>query len=139
MRWMWSVSAFVSAALLVAVLSLEAGRRDLHRRVVVAGVVVVALVAVANLPSHVTLAGPVADADRLDTTRSLMGQLGSFEGRGTVLYDTSTLGFAEPFSGPTFAELQDRGIPFVIAEDDHVSVRQLGEGQRDDGTADLRL
>jgi hypothetical protein len=140
MRWMWSVSAFVSAALLVAVLSLGRARRDLHRRVVVAGAVVVALVAVANLPSHTSRSqGPIADADHLDTTRALMGQLGSLEGRGTVLYDTSTLGFAEPYSGPTFAELQDRGIPFVVAEDDHVSVRQLGEGRRDDGTADLRL
>jgi hypothetical protein len=135
MRWMWPVSAFVSAAVLVAVLSLARARPGLHRRGAV-----VALVAVANLPSHTSRSQcPIDDADHLVTTRDLMGQLGSLEGRGTVLYDTSALGFAEPYSGATFAELQDRGIPFVVPEDDDVSVRQLGEGRRDDETARLRL
>jgi hypothetical protein len=66
-----------------------------------------------------------------------MAQLDALEGRGTVLYDTSTLLFAEPYSGMTFAEMQDRGIPFVF--DDEVSVRQFGEGRRHDGSADVRV
>ena len=37
----------------------------------------------------------------------------------------------------TFSELEDRVISFVFA--DGVSVRQFGDGRRDDGTATLRL
>ena len=66
-----------------------------------------------------------------------MGQLDGLEGQGTVLYDTSSLRLYEPFSGMTFAELQDRGIPFVFT--DEVWIRHLGEGRRDDGTATLRI
>jgi hypothetical protein len=66
-----------------------------------------------------------------------MSQLDVLEGRGTILYDATTLVFAEPFSGMTFAELQDRGIPFVFKDEGFV--RQFGEGRRDDGTATLRL
>jgi hypothetical protein len=76
-------------------------------------------------------------ADRLPTGQDLMSQLGSLEGRGTILYDATPLIFAEPYSGLTFAELQDRDIPFVF--DDEGFIRQFGEGRRDDGTADLRM
>ena len=66
-----------------------------------------------------------------------LSHLDALEGRGTVLYDPSLLLFAEPFSGMTFAEMQDRGIPFVF--DDEGMVRQFGEGRRHDGSADLRM
>ena len=57
-----------------------------------------------------------------------------------MLFNTSTLLFAEPYSGPIFAELQDRGIEFVVGE--HGNRRQLGESRprspRGDH-ADLRI
>jgi hypothetical protein len=76
-------------------------------------------------------------ADALPAARRLVGDLGDLQGRGTVLFDPATLLFAEPYSGLVFAEMQDRGIPFVF--DDEGFIRQFGEARRNDGSADLRL
>ncbi|HEX6422252.1 MAG TPA: hypothetical protein VFZ79_02165 [Acidimicrobiales bacterium] len=140
MRWLWPIAAFLTAAALAVVLSAvrlwapaPAGR-GLLAALAVAAVVVT----VANLPTHTSRApGPTDTADHLASGVELMAQLDDLEGRGTVLYDTSTLLFAEPYSGMTFAEMQDRDIPFVF--DDEVSVRQFGEGRRHDGSADVRM
>jgi hypothetical protein len=138
MRWLWPIAALVTAAGLTALFTAARARPGLHRGVVAAGAVVALVVAVANLPTHVSEAsGPNDTIDYLDSGRELMGQLGVLEGRGTVLYDPSPLLFAEPYSGMTFAEMQDRGIPFVF--DDEGFIRQFGEGRRNDGDAVLRL
>jgi hypothetical protein len=138
MRWLWPIAAFLTAAALtVAFTALRPHPRS-HRGALAGGAVVAALVAVANLPTHVSDApGPAGTAEYLDTGKDLLSQLDTLEGRGTVLYDPTTLVFAEPFSGMTFAELQDRGIPFVFTDEGFI--RQFGEGRRDDGTATFRL
>ena len=138
MRWLWPIAGLLTAAGVAVLLSLLHGRPRVHRPLVIAAVGVAVLVAVANLPTHVSgSTGPIDRIDELAAGRELVGQLGALEGRGPVLYDPSTLYFGEPYSGMTFAELEDRGISFVFA--DEVSVRQFGEGRRDDGTATLRL
>jgi hypothetical protein len=105
--------------------------------VLVAGAVVVVVVAAVNVPTHRSRAsGPVDAADSRQAAVDLVSQLGALEGRGPILF-VSDLAFAEPFSGLVFAEMQDRGIPFVF--DDEVFVRQFGEGRRDDGEARLRM
>lgn len=135
MRWLWPLAAFVTAALLTAVL---VGLRGRAARVALGGAVAATfVVAVATLPTHRSMAsGPSSLSASQEAAVDLVGQLGSLEGRGPVLWD-SELVFAEPFSGLVFAELQDRGIPFLVG--DEVDVRQLGEGRRDDGSARLRL
>jgi hypothetical protein len=138
MRWVWPIAAFLTAAVLTTVFIALQSRPRLHRPAVIAGSVVAALIAVANLPAHTSeTTGPIDTVEYLDTGRDLMAQLDVLEDRGTVLYDPSTLVFAEPFSGMTFAELQDRGIPFVFTDEGFI--RQFGEGRRDDGSATLRL
>jgi hypothetical protein len=138
MRWLWPVAAFVTAAGVTTALSIAASRQAVQARLLVGGMTVVVVVALANLPTYRSASkGPIEMADRLQTGQDLMSQLGSLEGRGTILYDATPLIFAEPYSGMTFAELQDRDIPFVF--DDEGFIRQFGEGRRDDGTADLRM
>jgi len=141
MRWLWPVAALLTAAGLTVLLSLLRSRpahRPAHRPALVGLAGAAALVALANLPTHVSSAsGPIDTLDHLASGRELMSQLDALEGRGTVLYDTKGLVFGEPYSGMTFAELQDRGIPFVF--DDEGSVRQFGEGRRHDGSASLRM
>jgi hypothetical protein len=138
MRWLWPIAAFLTAAGLTTMFSLARSRERAHHAVLVGGAVSAVLMAVANLPTHVSAAaGPTDTADHLESGRELISQLGTLEGRGTVRYDPAELLFAEPYSGMTFAELQDRGIPFVFTDEGFI--RQFGEGRRDDGTASLRL
>jgi len=113
-------------------------RAVIQRRVVVVGAVAAALIAVATLPTHTSRApGPTDSIGDLDRATDLVSQLGSLEDRGTILYDPTILRFAEPYSGLVFAEMQDRGIPFMF--DDEVFIRQFGEGRRNDGSPTLRL
>jgi hypothetical protein len=139
MRWLWPIAALVTAAAITLVLSSLDSRPRLQGRAVVGCVVLAAAIALANLPTYTSESpGPTDQGeDDLAVGQELMSQLGALEGRGTVLYDPSTLLFAEPYSGMTFAEMQDRGIPFVF--DDEGFIRQFGEGRRHDGSADLRL
>ena len=139
MRWLWPIAALVTATGLTLVLSSLRSRPHLQGRAVVGCAVLAAAVALANLPTYTSDApGPTDQReDDLAVGQELMSQLDALEGRGTVLYDTSTLLFAEPYSGMTFAEMQDRGIPFVF--DDEGSIRQFGEGRRHDGSADVRV
>jgi hypothetical protein len=138
MRWVWPVAAFVAAAWLTTPTSVVRDHELLRRRVLAAGAIAAVVVAAVALPTHVSQApGPLDDVDVMGRGRELVAQLGSLEGRGTVLYDPTVLVFAEPYSGLVFAEMQDRGIPFVF--DDEVFIRQFGEGRRNDGTPDLRM
>ncbi len=138
MRWLWPVAAFVTAAGLTVLLAAAPTWSPMRGRLLIGGAVAAVVVAVANLPTHTSMApGPANNADYLEAGQELVGQLGALEGRGTVFYDPTLLQFAEPYSGLTFAEMQDRGVPFVFGDEGFI--RQFGEGRRDEGTADLRL
>ena len=54
-----------------------------------------------------------------------------------MLVDVAGVRYGEPYTGLLLAEMQDRGIPFVL--DNEGMIRQVGEGRRYDGHADLRL
>jgi hypothetical protein len=137
MRWLWPVAAFVSAVALTALFTALRAWAPARTAMLVAGAVVVVVVAAVNVPTHRSRAsGPVDAAGSRQAAVDLVSQLGALEGRGPILF-VSDLAFAEPFSGLVFAEMQDRGIPFVF--DDEVFVRQFGEGRRDDGEAQLRM
>jgi hypothetical protein len=115
------------------------GRGEKARgRLVLVGTAVVVALCVATLPTHSARApGPSDSFDDLEVAQDLVSQLGALEGRGPVLYDPTVLWFGEPYSGLVFAEMQDRGIPFMF--DDEVFIRQFGEGRRNDGSPTLRL
>jgi hypothetical protein len=138
MRWLWPIAALVTAVWFATLVSLLRHRAVAQRWVLAGGAVAAALIAVATLPTHTSRApGPTDSIGDLDRAQALVSQLDSLEDRGAVLYDPTVLWFAEPYSGLVFAELQDRGIPFVF--DDEVSIRQFGEGRRNDGSATLRM
>ena len=133
MRWAPIASLVSAAALALFVVVRPAVGTDTWWSVTAA----VALVALANLPTHRSLASLNEEPEWLAAGVDLMSARRA-RGPGTVLYDHGfALRQAEPVEVMTFAELQDRGIPFVFT--DEVWIRHLGEGRRDDGTATLRI
>lgn len=135
-RWIWPTAAFVTAAFGWAAFSLV---RWTSVRLAVP-VALLVTVAILNLPYHATPSGPTADRRFQSSVSELVDQLGVLEGRGVVAFDTRTLVFAEPYSGPLMAELQRRGIPFVVTDAAHT--RQVGGSRRFDEeppNADLRI
>ena len=133
MRWLWPISALVLLAPAVAL----AEWPPVRRFVVPAGLALTALASLANLPTHVAPEGPTADRDAGDTVSALVDQLSSYEPEGPVLFDVSTLRFAEPYSGPVLAALAREGVDVVVS--DEGMVRQLGERRRADGDETRRL
>jgi hypothetical protein len=129
-RWLWPIAVFVTFAVAVAL----AGRR---RWTSVGFGVVLVVLSVLTLPTYRQPAGPSADHAAMPSVRRLADELDSLRGEGTLLFDISTLRFAEPYSGPLMLELQRRGIPFVTTDDG--MVHQLGERRRDRGDADARI
>lgn len=124
MRWLWPIGAIVLLALLLAVTDRVASARALVPTILA----VLALVSVLNLPTYVVPAGQTADRDATPSVRRMVDEVGRLRGHGVLLFDPSTLRFAEPYSGPLLAALADAGIPFVT--NDEGFVHQLGEGRR---------
>lgn len=124
MRWLWPIGAMVLLALLLALTDRVASARALVPTILTA----LALVSVMNLPTYVVPAGQTADRDATPSVRRMVGEVGRLRGHGVLLFDPSTLRFAEPYSGPLLAALADAGIPFVT--NDEGFVHQLGEGRR---------
>jgi hypothetical protein len=124
MRWLWPIGAIVLLAILLGVTDRVATAPALVP--VIVGVL--ALVAALSLPTYVVPAGQTADRDATPSVRRMVARLDALRGRGVLLFDPSTLRFAEPYSGPLLAGLAVAGIPFVTADDGFV--HQLGEGRR---------
>lgn len=128
-RYLWPVAAFATAA---------TGAVLLPRRWAVGALLTAtAVLAVLNLPQHDMHSGPAADADAIPVVRALARQLGPLREEGTVLYDTSGLRFAEPWTSSMMAALQEWGIDFDV--DDEGWVGQLGPGRRDHGAAKVKV
>ena len=119
-RHLWPVAALVTATVALV----------LVRRTAVLVVAAVAL-SLLSLPRYDAGAGPADDADVIPALRALTSQLGTLEDEGTLLYDTSRLRFAEPWTSSVMAALQERGIDFVVREEGWA--RQLGTRRRWDG------
>jgi len=124
MRWLWPVGAVILLALGMAVTDRIATAPALAPSIVVGLVVLCGL----SLPTYVVPAGQTADRDATPSVRRMVGRLDALRGNGVLLFDPSTLRFAEPYSGPLLAGLAEAGIPFVTADDGFV--HQLGEGRR---------
>lgn len=137
-RWLWPVAAMAFALLLASLCAVLIDVRPDGGRLTLAALCTVAAAgAVAALPTAAMRTGPTADRDVLPAAEELASQLDPLDGRGTVLFDVSTLQFADPYSGVVFSELEDRDIPFVF--EDAGLIRQFGERRRDDGEAQLRI
>jgi hypothetical protein len=138
MRWLWPVAALATATVLTCLLAGLRTRPAWARRATTAGVALALVTALANLPTHTSRSwGPALLAPDLPAAQELVAGLDALEDRGTVLFDPTGLRYGEPYSGLVLAEMQDRGISFVV--DDEGMIRQLGEGRRHRGDAALRL
>jgi len=128
-RYLWPLAAFATAAAVLALAPRRWGASILALAVVV--------LTVLDVPFHAVVAGPQADADAIPIARQLCSQLGTLRDDGTLVYDTSRLRFAEPWTSAILACLQERHVDFTL--DDPVWVRQLGSARADDGAADARI
>jgi len=128
-RYLWPIGAFATVAAALALLPARWAVRALG--------VAAAGLAILTLPSQAVPAGPQADRAAIPIVRELSGQLGSLAGVGTVVYDTSRLRFAEPWTSALLAVMQERGIDFTV--DDPVWARQLGGDRADRGEAAARV
>ncbi|MGH9272258.1 MAG: hypothetical protein ACRDZ2_13405, partial [Ilumatobacteraceae bacterium] len=128
LRWLWPVSAFVFAAVLFALATW--GRARHVAKVVLAGAT--AVLAVLALPRHVTRDGPAELAVYQPVVVELIDQIETYRPDQPVVFDTTTLRYNEPYSGPVIAALARGGVDVVTS--DEVMSRQIGTGRRADGT-----
>jgi len=130
-RWLWPLGAFTVLAAATALRPWSPARPP--HRILAAGVAVtVVVVAALNLPTYSQGVGPGGFDFALPVLGDLGRQMAVLEGRGPLLVDLRGESFASPYGAPIMAELQRRGIPFVV--DEPGLVRQLGPTRRFDGT-----
>jgi hypothetical protein len=89
---------------------------------------VLALLVIANVPSHLSDLGPYDSRAANGAIRSLMAQVEKAGLPGPTYFDGSNLVFAEPYSGPVLAALAEAGAPIRAGDDSFA--RQLGEHRR---------
>jgi hypothetical protein len=130
-RWLWPISLFVTGSIgLVLLRPWRYGAPALTAVAVVLGLLA--------LPAYTTREGePAGEVWAMPVANRLTAQLGSLQGHGPLLFDPTTLAFAEPYSTTVLLDLQRRGIPFVVSDDGWV--HQLGEGRRSDGSPTERF
>ncbi len=131
-RWLWPLGAFTTLAVSAALLRRRGGVGRFHRTVVGALTAAVVVLSALNLPTYNQQVGPSADEFAIPVLDDLGHQMSALEGRGPLLMDLSDEKFASPYGTPIMAELQRRGIPFVV--EDRIAARQLGPSRRFDGT-----
>ncbi|MET0325588.1 MAG: hypothetical protein ABW219_10220 [Ilumatobacteraceae bacterium] len=133
MRWLWPVAALVTLAPLFALGDWAPARRAVTAVATATTLVLVVLA----LPTYAAPEGPTADREYGPTIAALVEQVEEYRTTEPVVFDTSVLRFAEPYSGPVLATLGRNGVPFRVA--DEITVRQVGTGRRADGTETDRL
>jgi hypothetical protein len=133
LRWLWPVAAFFTLA--VAVALMRRWIAEPRGAAQVAGAFTLATVAFAalNLPASTQSLGPSQANATIPAVKALDRQMGVLERDEPLLVDNLyTLGVGDAWSGPVIAELQRRGIAFVVQN--RGLVRQYGRGRRYDGT-----
>jgi hypothetical protein len=128
-RWVWPVAAFAALAVAVAVV-----RRFARFSLQITGAcaVVAVVFGLLNLPTSNQGGGPNAQQDAIPASHDLDHKMGALAKDGPLLIDDLfKVVFADPYGGAIMAELDERGIPFVVQ--DRGLVRQLGPGRRYNG------
>lgn len=133
MRWLWPVAALVTLAPLFAIGDWAPARRIVTGLATASTILLVVLA----LPTYAAPEGPTADRDYGPSIAALVDQVEEYRTAEPVVFDTSVLRFAEPYSGPVLAALGRNDVPFRVT--DEGMVRQVGAGRRADGTETHRL
>jgi hypothetical protein len=138
-RWLWPLSAFLAVAVVASLVRWAASNPPRSRSLVHA--FSIATVVFAGLNLQTGEQGSDAPAWTLPVVRDLNRQLGGLEEEGTLYVDWSAARpFAQHYGSAVLAELDRRGIPFVVAK--QVLVRTLGPTRRFTGAnaaAELRV
>jgi hypothetical protein len=129
-RWLWPLGAF-SVFAVGATLARRRGPVGSARLVGVLALAT-AVVAALNLPSNNQRVGPSSTDWAIRPARELGDQMGVLEAEGTLLFDVRDIKVFDPYTAAVMAELQRRGISFVV--DDPIMVRQLGPARRFTGS-----
>ena len=135
-RWMWIIGIFTTFALGLSIARAQRGPGLRPAGVIVFAILAFGL-ALATLPEYAPDGSGNADRDVVASVRDLNRQMGAVEGRGTILFDPSGLPIFEPYTTALQAELQRRGVDYVV--DLPGLVRQLGEEHTNRGQANVRL
>jgi hypothetical protein len=127
LRWLWPVGAFVTFAVAATLVGrVGAGLGPAGRRRAGLGLAgLVALFTGLNLPA--SNQGTTAAAATEPVARDVVRQLHRADLTGPVLVDCAE-GIYDPYCEAVLAELQGRGVDFVVREDG--PIRQLGDRRR---------
>lgn len=132
-RFLWPIGAFVWLAVIVTLVVAIAGapgdRPPISPRLVAVLAVVTVVVAAANLPIEDRVGRFQAAA--IPVMHELNRQLATHDVDGVVLVE-GTAAFGDPYGSAVMAELQRRGIPFVVGEG-LVARRHLGTARTSTG------
>jgi hypothetical protein len=129
-RWLWPVGAFITFALLVAVLRLWRPAASPARawRPAAAFAALATLAAAATLPAANN--GTTAPPSTYPVARNITDAVARADLPARVEVGCGE-GVFDPYCEAVMAQLQDRGTGFVVTE--RIGVRQLGEGRRSPG------
>lgn len=131
-RWLWPLSAFVTFAV-VATLARGATRARRTTDMTLLGAVCLVAVLLGGLalpPSNHGGPNEVTEP-YLVSVRGLARRMGPLEGSGPLLVDGVYTRLASPWAEPVIAELQRRGVAFVVAANGLVG--QFGTARRFNG------
>lgn len=127
-RWLWSVAAFVTFALLAVAARAAAARFPERMGTLTAVLTIAALAAgVADLPAS-NQGTNVRSAD-VPVARRLVAQLARQHLHGPLRYESFGTVF-DPYGPAVLAELRRLDVPFVVGPRDHLRIRQLGSARR---------
>jgi hypothetical protein len=134
-RFLWPAAAFVWLALIVAGVRALGPRPASLIRLTGAFAATTVVVAGLNLPTNG--ASTSFQASSIAVVHALGEQLGEHEIDGVVRVD-GTAAFGDPYGSAVMAELQRRGIPFVVGAG-LIARRHVGPSRAPDGHADSVL
>jgi hypothetical protein len=133
-RWVWVMAVFLTfVAAWIASDLWAADRAEARTKwLTPAAVGMTALLSMLNIGYVGRQEGLVSDVAAMPTMRRVFPEIEMLAGHDPVLYDTSSLRVFESYSGAMMMRMQQLGIEFRVP--DEVTVRQLGNNRRADGT-----
>jgi hypothetical protein len=132
LRWIWPIGAFLVLVVVAAICRLWVRRSAAWGAAGATFALLAVVFAVLDLPTSVQTANsPEFSVSVAPVMRDLNRQLGALKTEGPLLFDIGGVQFGDFYSTAVWAELQRRGIPFVVS--DHAWIRQLGPARRFNG------
>ncbi|MGI8792087.1 MAG: hypothetical protein ACR2H3_02735 [Acidimicrobiales bacterium] len=137
LRFLWPVFLIVAATVSGSLLAEFGDVRLLAgSRVAVVGLLAASAAAAAALAPWNPMAGPAADSYAIPIVDRLAEGLDGLPAE-PILFDLTTQRFAEPYTTPLMAALQERGVDFRVVDEGMVA--QLGPARRATGRESSKI